>query len=272
MTLGYGAWYLFGTHEERSARATETVTNPPITASPTIATTESVTPPAPEIVRAPAGELRVDGAEVVLGGDESGLPLRREMVSEFEIAETETTNEQYQKFIQATNRPAPPAWKNGEFPADTAQMPVTHVSWADAAAYCVWLSKEIGATVRLPSEAEWTLAARGTDNRRYPWGGEWSREAAAGVEDKGTVRPVRSFTDGRSPVGAFEMAGNVWEWTADVALDQEGAERTKDGVRLYIVKGGSAGEPRVFLTTTARAAIKETSKRDKIGFRYVVMR
>lgn len=274
MTLGYGAWYLFGTHERPAASSVEIITNrPPASAPPMIAVPESAPSPvlAPEIITAPAGELEVAAAEVVLGG-EAGLPLRREAIAEFKIAETEVTNEQYQHFIQATKHQAPPSWTNAEFPAGAGQMPVTEVSREDAVAYCEWLANEIGATVRLPSEAEWVLAARGTDDRRYPWGNEWQTEAALGVEEKGEVRPVKSFPAGRSPSGAFEMVGNVWEWTSDAALDEEGRERTKDGVKLYIVKGGSAGEPRSFLTITARAAIKETSRRDKIGFRYVVVR
>lgn len=280
ITLGYGAWYSFGTHETRTARLAEVVTDTSASLSPTASTAPVTATPIVEpgreevpVMTAPAGELKVAAATVETGGDETGLPARREYVGEFAIAETETTNGQYQKFIQATNRKPPSSWVREAFPENAADLPVTGVSWQDAVAYCEWLSKEINATVRLPTEAEWTLAARGTaDKRLYPWGDEWREGAALSQEDKGEIKVVRAFPEGRSPVGAFAMAGNVWEWTNEAARDAEGRERTKEGVRLRIVKGGSIGEPRTLLTIASRAAIKETSAYPEIGFRYVVVR
>lgn len=94
------------------------------------------------------------------------------------------------------------------FPEDEADHPVSGVTWEDAAAYCAWRDG------RLPTEAEWELAARGTEGRLYPWGNESGEQANYADRSDGTL-PVGSFPDAGSPFGLQDMAGNVWEWTAD---------------------------------------------------------
>ena len=88
------------------------------------------------------------------------------------------------------------------------------VTWYEAQAFCNWLGKKLGMTVSLPTEAQWERAARGTDGRRYPWGGELTPDHAnfdqTGI---GTTTAVGIFPKGANPeTGVLDMSGNVWEW------------------------------------------------------------
>lgn len=207
----------------------------------------------------------VEEGIVALGGGDTGLPPRQEMVSAFAIAETEVTNQQYYEFISETGHRTPDEWKNGTFLPGTAQEPVTGVTWHDAVDYCSWLSNKIGTTVRLPNEAEWERAARGKENFKYPWGNEWKDSAATCKEMQGQVRAVKSYPDGRSPFGAYDMAGNVWEWIDEEAM-------SKKGETLKIIKGGAANDYCEFVSATTRAGISPHDKEKSLGFRYIVVR
>jgi formylglycine-generating enzyme required for sulfatase activity len=199
-------------------------------------------------------------------------PYRKVTAGPFAIAETEVTNEQYREFIEESGQQAPPYWQDRHYPVGTANEPVTMVTWQQAGEYCAWLSRKIEGTVRLPTEAEWELAARGENDFKYPWGNDWNERAAASVEGDGQVRAVRSYPAGRSPVGAYDLAGNVWEWVSDDVLDREGRPMIKDGSLVKIAKGGSANEPKSFIGTRARALLPADKPRRHLGFRYVVTR
>lgn len=275
--LGFGSWYLFGTRHrlapEKDLTSVQTSgQNTAIENTNQANINANIAAPATtpvEIKKAPTGEIQVGGGEVTLGGEENKLPLRRVSVESFSIAATEVTNQQYAEFIEETKHVAPSNWKENKFPVGTADEPVVGVKWSDANDYCEWLSKKLGATVRLPSEAEWELAA---GEFKYPWGKDWSDEAAESAETKGKIRPVKSFPKGRSTLGAYDLVGNVWEWTSDVFTDEFGKPVLFGNTKQRVIKGGSATEKREFLTIKSRAARPEDKAKEVIGFRYVIVR
>lgn len=224
----------------------------------------------------PAGSVYVAGGEVVLAGN-TNRPIERVLVDGFSIGETEVTNAEYSEFVRETGHPAPPGWNGHTFPADTGSFPVVNVSWKDAADFCRWKGGKLGLPVRLPTEAEWEIAARGPEQRKYPWGPEWNKEAAISKETGGKVSAVKSFPINRSSAGAFDMVGNVWEWVADeidaseAVSDSDAESARKQGRRLRIVKGGSAEEPLKDMDAQSRYEVPESTKVKAVGFRYVVV-
>ena len=159
------------------------------------------------------------------------IPLRRVFLDGYWIDETEVTNAMYAACVRAADCSPPPsifaAYSPHPYYGDSAydDYPVVNVGWDQAAAYCTWAGR------RLPTEAEWEKAARGTDARRFPW--EWIGVAdpeklnfcdqrcpftwhVPNVDDGyAETAPVGSYPKGASPYQALDMAGNVWEWTAD---------------------------------------------------------
>jgi formylglycine-generating enzyme required for sulfatase activity len=199
----------------------------------------------------PAGMVLVSGGEFVMGsdtGDEYEKPTHKVTLKPFLIDVCEVTCGDYEKFVKATNHRAPPAWTNGACAPGAVRNPVTGVDWYDAAAYAQWAGK------RLPTEAEWELAARGKDGRIYPWGNEWRNNAAnAGAASAGHVVDVGSFPDGKSPFGMLDMVGNAWEWTASDLKDYPGGRLTEQTLgELKVIRGGFWGSSTPKATTTFR--------------------
>jgi formylglycine-generating enzyme required for sulfatase activity len=184
------------------------------------------------------------------------IPAARVALDSFAMDRTEVTVGQYAPFITAGLASAP--W--AEMPPDTL-LPVTGVLWSEAVAYCRWRD---GA--RLPSEAEWEAAARGTGGRRYPWGNDWGRDRLNADDPKGEAVPVGSFPRGAAPSGALDMAGNVWEWTATPGPAGRG------GIPQYIIRGGAANSARDAANAISRVAYPAVAQRtdlDRTGFRCV---
>lgn len=287
--LGSGSWYFFGSHARQHGETTADTALPSTPAADTPARAEvaAATPSreAPGAVTETTaakpeinGLVQITGGEITLGGGDTKQPLERLIVGNFSISETEVTNSQYAEFIKAANHPPPPGWNKDQFPEGTGNYPVTNVSWQDAVAFCRWMEKKIGLPVRLPTEAEWELAARGTSGNKYPWGNEWKSEAAISKETGGKISAVKSFPLNRSPFGVFDMAGNVWEWTQDKVgknaevTDAQVKEALEKGQVLRIVKGGSASEKAAQISTRAKYEIPENTKVPTVGFRYVIER
>ncbi|MBI3269032.1 MAG: SUMF1/EgtB/PvdO family nonheme iron enzyme [Planctomycetes bacterium] len=203
----------------------------------------------------------------------------------FRIGRFPVTNAQYAAFVDATGRRPPEVeaaigdyqpWEGGHPPVDRSTHPVVGVSWVDAGAYCAWLSTLVRAEVRLPTEAEWEKAARGTDARRYPWGDELKislTNSGAGAGHAGTT-PVGVFPGGASPYGALDMAGNVWEWCSSLykpyPYDREDGREDIAAGGARVLRGGSWN----FVQTRVRAAYRgrgDPGFRDEfVGFRVVV--
>lgn len=226
------------------------------------------TQPPPSSTTPPDGMVYVDGGLYDVGrddGDPYARPRRTVTLAPFFIDRTEVTNAQYKRFIDATGHASPEGWSDGNFPAGAGELPVTNVSWQDAADYARWMGR------RLPTEAEWEAAARGKDGRVYPWGNRW-RSDAANIGTNGTVA-VGTFKDGASPFGALDMIGNVWEWTADEFHLYPGNNEAvpavmKVGVTYRVFRGGAYDGSEIH-DATYRGFLDDSKGYPKVGFRTV---
>jgi formylglycine-generating enzyme required for sulfatase activity len=158
-----------------------------------------------------------------------GETLQTIDLPEFQIARYPVTNAEYRLFVEATGHRRPDHWsRDGTYPPALGRHPVVFVSWESAAAYTEW----VGA--RLPSEAEWEKAARGTEGLIYPWGNEFVPENC-NTSEAGTdgTRPVDAHPGGASPYKVMDMAGNVWEWTTTYYQGNEQWRVLKGGAWDY---------------------------------------
>jgi len=172
----------------------------------------------------------------------------------FWIMKTEVTNAEYAGCVaaHACTPPANQRWNDPTY----AQHPVTNVNWNLANQYAAWVGG------RLPTEAEWEKAARGTDQRIYPWGNTESSDQLLNYNNAtGDTTPVGSYPDGVSPYGALDMAGNVEEWVADwYSATYYATSPAKNplgpdtGTRFRVTRGGSFSHGRSGIRTTARGS------------------
>ncbi len=227
----------------------------------------------------------IPSSEFLMGSDAldaapNERPSFRVTVTRFYIARFPVTNEQYEQFDLLHRQKRAP--NTGE------KHPVVHVSSLDAIRFCQWLSTRERKKYRLPYEAEWEYAAKGSDGRRYPWGNFDKRGDLANFADKNTVfawsdqeiddgfaesSPVGSFPRGASPFGIEEMAGNVWEWCHDYFEQYKTAPKvnprgpTTGPKRVY--RGGSWKSRFASLRTTSRSANAPNYSCNDLGFRVV---
>ncbi|MGW7006443.1 formylglycine-generating enzyme family protein [Streptomyces sp. NPDC054933] len=169
----------------------------------------------------PAAVARTTAAWAHVGVVESWIeketPAHSVRLDDFWIGSYPVTNAEYRDFLHDTGHERRPCtWYLGAYPWERSNHPVAGVSPQDADAYAAWLSRRTGHPWRLPTEAEWEYAAKGPDGREFPWGDDFD-PARANTRETGvhTTTPVGAFPAGRSPFGAYDMAGNVEEYVAD---------------------------------------------------------
>ncbi len=150
--------------------------------------------------------------------DNAAKPQHTVTLAAYQIARYPVTVAEYACAVRAgaVSEPTQGSWRPITWQEQLKRLdhPIVCVSWNDAIAYVAWLAKTTGQPWRLPTEAEWEKAARGTDGRVYPWGNGWDKTRANTSDGgPGATTPVGTYPSGASPYGAQDMAGNVWEWT-----------------------------------------------------------
>jgi len=227
--------------------------------------------------------LFIPSAEFVMGSEAfdaspNERPLVRVTVSRFYLSRHLITNAAYEKFD--------PSHVRKRMPGAGDRHPVVHLSSLDAIKFCQWLSTCERKKYRLPTEAEWEYAARGTDGRKYPWGNHEGRGDLANFADRNTVfawsdreiddgyaesSPVGAFPLAASPFGMEDMAGNVWEWCLDFFQPLAGSPKknprgpASGPKRIY--RGGSWKSRFNSLRATARGSNVPSYSCNDLGFR-----
>jgi serine/threonine-protein kinase len=180
--------------------------------------------------------IRIPGGEFWMGSDDGPKeeqPKRRVHLDEYYIARNPITNGQYQCFIQETGHRPPAFWEEARF--NQLYQPVVGVDWFDAMAYCQW------AGLQLPTEHQWEKAARGLDDRTWPWGNQEPDETRCNFnQNVGATREVGSYLDGASPYDCLDMAGNVQEWCVTKWREsyEEEPDDSPEGDEGRILRGG----------------------------------
>lgn len=233
------------------------------------APTQPTTPqPQPRTAAPQTGEMvLVPAGEFIMGSDSGSgneRPAHKVYLYEYYIDKYEVTNEQYNQCVSGGKCSANKIFNGFTSP----QQPVVGVDWNQASTFCSWAGK------RLPTEAEWEKAARGTDGRTYPWG-EGIDCGKANIKgcNRSIPKPVGSYPSGVSPYGAMDMAGNVWEWVADwydKNYYMSSPNRNPTGPASgssRVMRGGGKGDFAGSARSFARSYDAPRMRVDYIGFR-----
>jgi serine/threonine-protein kinase len=215
----------------------------------------------------PAGNFEMGSND----GPDQERPAHSVYLDTFYIDKTEVTNGMYAKCVAdgACSQPlSSQSPLRSSYYGNTAfaNFPVINVQWNQAFAYCQWAGR------RLPTEAEWEKAARGTDGRQYPWGNQ-----APDADHLNFDQNIKDSTEtgkypsGASPYGALDMAGNVWEWVNDVYSPYSGeTQRNPTGATTgdtRVMRGGAWQTTALLVRSTTRGGASMYYRVDSLGFR-----
>lgn len=214
----------------------------------------------------PVGEFTMGSDK----GDDDEKPVHKVFLENYYIDKFEVSNRRFAKFVKAMLLEPPWSFADQDTPIVHADRPVRWVNWLEALGYCLWVGK------RLPTEAEWEKAARGSDARIYPWGNDAPTPAHAvfGLkEGTDTVSPIGNREAGKSPYGVRDMAGNLYEWTLDWYSDHSYTDLTAINPRgplegtAKVQRGGSYTNSPYRLRSTFRTKGDPLEHEHNVGFR-----
>ena len=218
----------------------------------------------PVLIAIPAGEFQMGSSANDKFANSAERPNVRVQIDAFAIGACAVTVEEFRGF------------KPEHAPEEPTRLPVVDVSWDDACEFCAWLSKELGAPYRLPSEAEWEYACRaGTDTPFYTGDQLAGADANYYYDESGSRvglgARVASGSFPPNPWGLYEMHGNVCEWCADAwhpsHQGARGSARSLPGSPMRVIRGGGWDYLPRLLRSSWRDGLPAETRRDNLGFR-----
>ncbi len=228
------------------------------------------------LVKIPAGPFTMGTYPTGMRKTDPEEPQRTVTLDAYAIGIYHVTNSQYAQYVKETGYQQPLFWGDERF--NGVDYPVVGVNWYDATYFFEWLNKITGVAYRLPTEAEWEKAARGTEGREYPWGNIWdaskTNTSEAGIKK---LKPVGSYPNGMSPFGCYDMAGNAYDWCSDWfhidTYKYSPADNPMGAVdgRRKVIRGGSWQPRGEFAARCANRAAQEPARANhNIGFRIAI--
>jgi formylglycine-generating enzyme required for sulfatase activity len=244
-------------------------TNTPVSQMPEIGPTQVSAIDGMVMVFVPQGNFPMGSADSNNEADDGQKPQHTVFLEAFWIDRTEVTNEKYklcadkggcQALIKNSSATRELYFNNPQY----SNYPVVYVSWGEARVYCKWAGR------RLPTEAEWEKAARGTDGRNYPWGNNAPDSSLLNFNSTDTT-PVGSYPQGASAYGGLDMVGNVWEWVSSLywsyPYDAGDGRENPNSTSMRVVRGGSWANTDTYVDAAFRGRFAPTIQLSGVGFR-----